>query len=82
MAVGEPNACKSLVDCVEVPHEKPQGGFKRGPSDHKEEMTIAKRKKVGDFKNINMDNKVTQKIDELPTQDVKKPGLELIKKTE
>ncbi|KAL8208882.1 hypothetical protein R6Q57_008294 [Mikania cordata] len=45
LAAGEPNVNKSLEDHVEMPPVKPQDGLKRGPSDHREEMDLAKRKK-------------------------------------
>ncbi|KAI3694965.1 hypothetical protein L1987_77951 [Smallanthus sonchifolius] len=90
LASGEPSASKSSVDSVEMPPVKPQGGLKRGPSDRQEEMTVAKRMKVGDITNLTKEKKVTKKIAEPPSRDVKqlvatdlkKPGPEFIKKTE
>ncbi|KAK9070710.1 hypothetical protein SSX86_011112 [Deinandra increscens subsp. villosa] len=90
LAGGEPNASKSSEDSVEVPGVKPKGGLKRGLSDCQEDMAVAKRKKVGDITNLTKEKKVTKKIDEPPARDVKqlgaailrKPGSEMIKKTE
>ncbi|KAI3676044.1 hypothetical protein L1987_85640 [Smallanthus sonchifolius] len=65
-------------------------GRKRGPSDRQEERAAKKKKKVGEIRSLTKEKKVIRKIDEPPAPTVKqpvvktlkKPGPELVKKTE
>ncbi|KAJ0780995.1 putative non-specific serine/threonine protein kinase [Helianthus annuus] len=90
LAGGEPNASKSSEDSVQVPPVKPPSGLKRGAPNHQQEMTAAKKKKVGDIKSLTKEKKVTKMIDgplsrvvnQPVSTTLKKPVPELIKKTE
>ncbi|KAL8205927.1 hypothetical protein R6Q57_009478 [Mikania cordata] len=72
------------------PEDPTIGGRKRGPSDRQEEMSAKKKKKVGEIRNLTKEKKVIKKMDEAPVpifkqpvvKTLKKPGPELIKKTE
>ncbi|PWA75630.1 tudor/PWWP/MBT superfamily protein [Artemisia annua] len=64
------------------PDDPTKGGRKRGPSDRQEEMAAKKKKKVGDIRNLTKEKKVTKKLDETPTRDVKQPVVTTLKRTE